>query len=145
MIGTEQARHLSARYQIVFGRQQCYPYDPAVIGQPIVRGLAQAAFGESASPELAALTARQLALQADAPVRALVLRARARGEWRGDAPPEVVLWLLVGAILHRTMLEHHQASAHWLSALLAASLTLDANSKNMLPAAMGGDGAAAWE
>jgi AcrR family transcriptional regulator len=90
----------------------------AFLSQPAGRGLARAAFAESESPELAALAKGLLERQAIGPAADLVRRARARGEWREDVAPDLLLSMLVGAILHRSMLEHRAASKAWLSAIV---------------------------
>ena len=69
------------------------------------RDLARAAFSESVGPEIAVLSAREMQTSRAA-AEAMVERARARREWRPDASPEVVLAALVGARLHRALLEH---------------------------------------
>lgn len=43
----------------------------------------------------------------------LVERAVARGEWDPDRSPEPVLAMLVGAIIHRTMLERRPVTDRW--------------------------------
>ena len=53
-----------------------------------------------------------------APVRALVARAKARGEWRAGVQGEQLMFLLVGALIHRALLEHEELSARWLTALV---------------------------
>ncbi len=41
-------------------------------------------------------------------------RARARGEWRDDARPDVALAMLVGALLHRALLERAPLDEAWM-------------------------------
>ena len=88
------------------------------LGGPVGRELAHAALGESAGPELAALAARQLESQVQGPVHDMVQRARARGEWREDVEPRMLLAMIVGALLHRSMLEHATLSKPWLASLI---------------------------
>jgi hypothetical protein len=52
----------------------------------------------------------------------LVARARARGEWRDDADPEVVLSALLGAITQRVLLERREATATWVDAVIDLTL-----------------------
>ena len=51
-------------------------------------------------------------------VPAIVARARARGEWREAVAPEQVLALLVGALLHRTMLERAAVDPAWIEGVV---------------------------
>ncbi|MBS2016355.1 MAG: TetR/AcrR family transcriptional regulator [Deltaproteobacteria bacterium] len=76
----------------------------ALLRAPMGLSLARAALTESSSSELAALAAREMQ-KPNAAAHAMVERARARGEWRAGVPPEVVLGALVGALLHRVLLE----------------------------------------
>lgn len=75
-----------------------------LLRQPLGQSLARAAMSEASSAELAALAAREMNRPRAAAI-AMVERARARGEWRTHVPPEVVLAALVGALLHRALLE----------------------------------------
>lgn len=85
---------------------------------PAGRGLMLAALSPSAKDGVAALAARKLQGQASGPVRTLVTRAQERGEWRRGAGAEVLLSALVGAVLHRAMLEHQPVTRRWLSSLV---------------------------
>ena len=76
----------------------------ALLQEPMGRSLARAAFAEPAGSEIAALGARELGKPHAAAV-AMVQRARARGQWREGVRPEVVHAALVGALLHRALLE----------------------------------------
>ena len=78
--------------------------------EPTGLALARAAFAESSSPELAAMAARRFARGAEVPLHALVKRAMARGEWRRAVAPEAALSMLIGALLHRVLLEHQPAT-----------------------------------
>jgi AcrR family transcriptional regulator len=94
--------------------------------QPTGLALARAAFAESSSPELAAMAARQFARGAEAPLHALVKRAMDRGEWRRTVAPEAAISMLIGALLHRVLLEHQPAKGPWLDDvvdLLSAGLS----------------------
>jgi AcrR family transcriptional regulator len=71
---------------------------------PMGQSLARAAFSEAVDSEIAALAAREMG-RPRASALAMVERARARGEWRPGIGPDVVLAALVGALLHRALLE----------------------------------------
>jgi AcrR family transcriptional regulator len=75
-----------------------------LLGEPMGLSLARAAFSESTGDEIGALAAREMQRPRAAAV-AMVERARARGEWRTGVSPDVVLAALVGALLHRALLE----------------------------------------
>lgn len=82
----------------------------------------RAALAESSAASVAELAARRLARPAGAPGLAIVRRARARGEWRRGVEPERLLGALVGAVIHRVMLEHEPASPRWLASLVDLTL-----------------------
>jgi AcrR family transcriptional regulator len=82
------------------------------------RAVLRAASAEAVGPALAAVATRRLASSALGAVPAIVARARARGEWRDDVPPEVLLAVLVGAIIHRQTLERQVVSPAWLDAVV---------------------------
>lgn len=90
--------------------------------QPAGRALAQAVFAESLAPSIASLARRQLEASAGGSALAMVQRAVARGEWRPDVSPVTLLSMLVGAILHRMMLERQEASPSWLAEVVAVLL-----------------------
>jgi AcrR family transcriptional regulator len=84
----------------------------ALLEQPTGRALVRGAFAEEG---------RRTLPQAPLPTAGapeMVARARARGEWREDARPEVVLAMLVGALLHRAMLEGAPLDASWRADLV---------------------------
>jgi len=89
-----------------------------LVGHATGRAVVRAAFSESSESEVAALAARRLKQQATGPVRVLVARARARGEWRAGVKGEQLIFTLVGAIIHRAMLEHGEISKRWLASLV---------------------------
>ncbi len=80
---------------------------------PMGRSVARAAFAESAESEIAALAAREMGKPRTAAL-AMVQRARARGEWREGISPEVALAALVGALLHRALLERAALTSSFL-------------------------------
>ncbi|MDF1522466.1 MAG: TetR-like C-terminal domain-containing protein [Trueperaceae bacterium] len=90
----------------------------AFLGEPEDRAVARAALAAPAEAHVAALAARRLEAPATAAIEALVARARARGEWRADVAPELVLPTLIGALLHRTLLEHAVPDDVWLEGVV---------------------------
>ena len=88
---------------------------------PLGRALAGAALGGFGVPPTA-IVAQRAAAQPDRGAAALVARARARGEWRDDADPEVVLSALLGAITQRVLLERREATATWVDAVIDLTL-----------------------
>lgn len=63
------------------------------------------------------LVAQQLQ-QTSRPLLAIVARAKARGEWRHDADAGQLVFMLIGALLHRAMLEHEPITPRWLERLV---------------------------
>ena len=86
--------------------------------QPVGRALTSAVFAEDTAPSIAALARRRLQESAGGPAAAMVARAMARGEWRDDADPVVVLSMLVGAMLHRLGLERGELGRPWLEGVV---------------------------
>ncbi len=82
------------------------------------RAVLRAALSESSASSVASLAARKLQQQATSPVGALVVRARARGEWREGVNGEQLVFVLVGAVIHRAMLEHGPLTKPWLASLV---------------------------
>ncbi len=78
-----------------------------LLATPAGRALLQAAVAEGPHgfPPLAA----QVRVEPS-----IVERARARGAWREDARAEVVLAMLVGALLHRVLLERAPVDEAWM-------------------------------
>ena len=76
-----------------------------------------------------AVVAQRAAAQPDRGAAAMVARARARGEWRDDADPEVVLSALLGAITQRVLLERREATAAWVDAVVDLTLRAVAPSR----------------
>jgi AcrR family transcriptional regulator len=85
-----------------------------LLSRPTGRALARAAMAESTAPAISAMASRQLEQQAVGPVARMVTRAVQRGQWREDVDPRALLGMLVGAILHRSMLERQPATGAWL-------------------------------
>jgi AcrR family transcriptional regulator len=90
----------------------------ALLEEPIGRAVLRAALAESTAGAMSAVAARQLETQTSTPVRALVARAKARGEWRAGVQGEQLMFLLVGALIHRALLEQQELSARWLTSLV---------------------------
>lgn len=90
----------------------------ALVSQPIGLAVLRAALSESSASSVSALAARKLGERSTSPVRALVARARKRGEWRKGANGEQLIFMLIGAILHRVLLEHAPLSKRWLGSLV---------------------------
>lgn len=86
----------------------------ALLDSPLGRSLARAAMAESVGAELAALAAREIDRPREAVV-ALRARARARREWRDGVAPETVLAMLVGALLHRALLERASLTPRFIA------------------------------
>ena len=91
--------------------------------RPEGRAVARAALTAEAEPQVATLAARRLEQAAAATMGPLEARARARGEWRDDLRAEFVIPTLVGALLHRALLEHADLGPSWLGALVDLVLT----------------------
>lgn len=75
-----------------------------LLSSPLGRGLAQAALVHPEGSELKAQANRELD-RPRAAALAMVERARARGEWREEVSAEALLSSLVGALMHRVLLE----------------------------------------
>jgi AcrR family transcriptional regulator len=90
----------------------------ATVSDPIGKALVRAAFSESSASAVSALATKKLAEHTENPVRELVARAKARGEWRTGVKGDQLIFTLVGAILHRVMLEHAPISQRWLDGLI---------------------------
>lgn len=88
------------------------------LGTPGGRALALAAIRAADAPELAAMARRLLEQGALGPVAEVVMGAMQRGEWRPDLDPVAVLNMLVGAMMHRSLLERRELDEAWLSMLV---------------------------
>jgi AcrR family transcriptional regulator len=86
----------------------------AFVSQPAGRAVARAAVSAQAEEDVAALAARRLEHHTNSAMDGLVARAEARGEWREGVSGEQVIHTLVGAILHRALLEHAPMTRRWL-------------------------------
>lgn len=92
------------------------------LDRPEGRAVARAALSSQAEAEVANLATRRLELPMAGAMVALVARARARGEWRHDLRAELVIPALVGALLHRALLEHADVGRPWLDDLVDLAL-----------------------
>lgn len=88
------------------------------LGHAAGRAVVRAALAESSAPTVAAMAASRLAQRSAGPARALMARARSRGEWRGGVKGEQLVFTLVGALIHRAMLEHAAITKRWLGSLV---------------------------
>lgn len=89
-----------------------------LVGSPLGRGLLRAALTESTEAAVAALAADQMGRGTVGPARAIVTRAKARGEWARGTRGEMVVHALVGAVIHRVALEHGSVDRRWLGSLV---------------------------
>jgi AcrR family transcriptional regulator len=88
----------------------------ALLESPLGRSLARAVMAESVGSELAALATRKIDRPRES-IDALYERARARNEWRDDVAPETVLATLVGALLHRSLIERARITPGFVAEL----------------------------
>jgi AcrR family transcriptional regulator len=80
---------------------------------PEGRALARAALSEQAASAVGGL-ARDPMVRAQAEVLALVTRAAARGEWDPCRhPPDAVLGMLTGSVMHRVLMERQPVTPEW--------------------------------
>ncbi len=89
-----------------------------LVGSPLGRGLLHAALTETSEAAVAALAADRLGRGTTAPAHAIVKRAKARGEWARRARGEQLVHALVGAVIHRAVLEHGSLDRRWLGSLV---------------------------
>ncbi len=90
------------------------------VGSPQGRALVQAAISEGADAAVGALGADPR-VRAQGGVLAVLERAVARGEWDpARHPPEVVLALLTGGVMHRLLMERQPVDAAWAEAAVDA-------------------------
>jgi AcrR family transcriptional regulator len=84
-------------------------------GAALLRAAMQSELGSSAATVAAR---KRLERQVAAPIGAMVRRARERGEWREGASGELVAFTLVGAVMHRVLLEQAPLSPRWQRSLV---------------------------
>ena len=85
---------------------------------PTSRAILGAGASEHADSRIAMLARERLGAQAMMPVQVLVERARARGEWRSDLKGELLIFALVGVVIHRVNMERAKVSTAWLHSLI---------------------------
>lgn len=85
---------------------------------PPGKGLLRAAVGEAAAEEVAALARARLGERLTGPLLKLVARARQRGEWAPGVSPRLLIFTVVGAMLHRVLMEHAPIGKRWLEGVV---------------------------
>jgi AcrR family transcriptional regulator len=93
-----------------------------MISAPPGRALLRAGLSEHSTSAMAALAAEAIASPTTNPLHGMVERAQRRGEWRTGVRPDYLISMLVGAMIHRAMLEHAPLSTEWLAANLDIAL-----------------------
>lgn len=93
-----------------------------MLGQATGRALVRAALSEAAEASLGSVSTVPLAQQEAIPLRLLVARAQLRGEWDPGARADQLVFMLIGAMMHRAMLEHAPLTADWLASLVDLAL-----------------------
>ena len=88
-----------------------------LLGSPPGVAVLRAAVSESSAAGVRELAERQLR-HASTPMRAVVSRAKARGEWRAGASGEQLVFMLIGAVMHRVLLEHAALDRRWVAQLV---------------------------
>jgi len=86
-----------------------------VVTSDVGKALLRAAFTAHGSRELHMLATSALSSSSARDAAGLVARAKRRGEWRRGLAPRPLLSMLVGAIVHRVMLEQAPADRRFLS------------------------------
>jgi AcrR family transcriptional regulator len=79
--------------------------------------LLRAALSTASAGDVRAVAARRMADRVT-PMFAITARARARAEWRDGVDPQQAIFALVGAIVHRTLLENADPTGGWLERLV---------------------------
>ena len=93
-----------------------------LMGSELGKAVTRAALTGSSASSVNQLALLQLD-KTSKPLRAVVARARARGEWRAGADPRQLVFMLVGAVMHRALLEHAPLSRRWLTSLVDLALS----------------------
>ncbi len=86
------------------------------------RAVLRAAMASSSALAVADVAARAVEGGGRGPLASLVRRARRRGEWRRGVAPTLLFGSLVGAVIHRVMLEHGAVTPRWLASLVTLHL-----------------------
>lgn len=93
----------------------------ALAAKPEGAALLRAAMSSPAAEEIAALAARKFA--ANTPILSeIIKRGIQHGEWDPQLAPELLIFTIVGAIIHRTLLEHADPTGNWLEAVIDLTL-----------------------
>ena len=79
--------------------------------------LLRAALSTRAGSDVSADASRRVNGGTDS-VFSIADRARGRGEWRDGVDPQQAIFVLVGAIIHRTLLERADPTGEWLDGLV---------------------------
>ncbi len=87
-------------------------------GGPLGKAVLQAAASDDVAPEIAAIAQGRIASAAALPAGDLVQRAVEAGQWRADAPPQLVFGMLIGAAIHRAFFEHQSLDDAYLDQLV---------------------------
>jgi AcrR family transcriptional regulator len=82
------------------------------------QALLRAAMSAAAAPGIRALANRRIAETGGDYLPRLMERAQSRGEWAVPVAGETVLALLIGALIHRVVLEHGVISTEWTAAVV---------------------------
>ena len=77
----------------------------AMVGQPAGLALLRAALSSSTQLSVSKLARSRVGDATKHPITLMVSRARARGEWREGVRIEQLVFTMVGAILHRALME----------------------------------------
>ncbi|PVY96909.1 TetR/AcrR family transcriptional regulator [Actinomycetospora cinnamomea] len=85
--------------------------------QPDGVALLRAALSTTASGDVGTVASRRVGAPAES-VSSIAARARARGEWRDGVDPQQAIFTLVGAIIHRVLLERAAPTGEWLDGLV---------------------------
>lgn len=92
-----------------------------LLSSPVGVGVLRASVAESASSAVRELATGELRRTTN-PIAAIVARARRRGEWRAGVSGRQLVFMLVGAMMHRVLLEHAKLSKTWVLGLVDLAL-----------------------
>jgi hypothetical protein len=97
------------------------------VESPAGAGLVRAALADGDLDALRRLAGEARGVAARDGPRAVLVRARTRGELRDDVEPDLVLHTLAGAVLHRSLVERRAADRRWAAKLVR--LLLDGSAR----------------
>jgi AcrR family transcriptional regulator len=92
-----------------------------LIGSDLGKAVLRAAVTEATGSSVKEIASRQIE-NTSQPLRAVMVRAQARGEWRPGADPQQLVFMLVGAVMHRALLEQAPLSRRWITGLVELAL-----------------------